>query len=571
MKQYSALILILFSCAVGYGQSASLKIIGGTGSPGLPVVTRVYIDHTVDCEAFSFGVIHDPTLLSVTNIQRGYYLEGSNLGGINPDYLMLESDPLNGPGFIVGCLLDMSPPINDLLAGIDQELIITTYTISPTAPPGVAALQFSSGLHDPPVMLLVVMGGLEYTPDVVNGDITIIDDCNGNGSPDDGDIANGTSIDCDLDGVPDECGYAPGQVDCDLNGIPDICQDDCNQDGIADTCQAALDCDLDGVLDSCEIAAGTSSDCDADGLPDDCAIVQGLAGDCDGDGILDNCEIVSGTQFDCDLDALPDDCALAQGLASDCDGDGVLDGCEIASGTDSDCDVDGIPDSCALAQGLADDCDQDGQIDSCEIAQGLEGDCDLDGLLDSCEIQQGLQADCDGDGLPDDCALAQGIVSDCDADGLLDSCEIVSGSQLDCDSNGTPDDCAIASGLVEDCDLNAIPDGCDIAAGGDANNNGTLDVCEIVEFRRGDCNGSGVFNIADAIIVLNYLFGLTTAGTGPDACDPNDDGDVNIADAVFLLSSLFAGGPLPSLPYPDCGVDDTIDALDCESYSGTCP
>jgi hypothetical protein len=48
-------------------------------------------------------------------------------------------------------------------------------------------------------------------------------DCNGNGIPDDKDIAAGTSSDCDLDGVPDECQFC---LDPDGNTIPDPCERD---------------------------------------------------------------------------------------------------------------------------------------------------------------------------------------------------------------------------------------------------------------------------------------------------------------------------------------------------------
>ena len=49
-------------------------------------------------------------------------------------------------------------------------------------------------------------------------------DCNGNGTPDNQDIANGTSSDCNADGVPDEC------------TIADAPSTDWNGDGILDEC-----------------------------------------------------------------------------------------------------------------------------------------------------------------------------------------------------------------------------------------------------------------------------------------------------------------------------------------------
>jgi hypothetical protein len=71
------------------------------------------------------------------------------------------------------------------------------------------------------------------------------DDCNGNGIPDECDIANGTSLDCNRNGIPDECDIANGtSLDCNGNGIPD----------------------------ECDIAAGTSHDVNGDGVPDECQI-----------------------------------------------------------------------------------------------------------------------------------------------------------------------------------------------------------------------------------------------------------------------------------------------------------
>jgi hypothetical protein len=41
---------------------------------------------------------------------------------------------------------------------------------------------------------------------------------------------------------------------------------------------------------------------------------------------------------------------------------------------------------------------------------------------------------------------------------------------------------------------------------------------------------------------------------------------MNIADAIAILSHLFANaGPLPQ-PFDRCGIDPTIDELDCTEY-----
>jgi len=62
-------------------------------------------------------------------------------------------------------------------------------------------------------------------------------DCNGNGVLDPLDIADGTSLDCDLDGQPDECA-----VDCNDNGIADGCEIEADP---------GLDGDGDGFIDGC--------------------------------------------------------------------------------------------------------------------------------------------------------------------------------------------------------------------------------------------------------------------------------------------------------------------------------
>ncbi len=112
----------------------------------------------------------------------------------------------------------------------------------------------------------VDIGADEYDPS----------DCNNNGAPDDQDIADGISQDCDGDGVPDECQLG-GTLDCNQNGVPDLCDvfdgssQDCNQNAIPDECEPGgdQDCDGDGVSDLCEIVQG-SLDINVNDVPDEC-------------------------------------------------------------------------------------------------------------------------------------------------------------------------------------------------------------------------------------------------------------------------------------------------------------
>jgi hypothetical protein len=88
-------------------------------------------------------------------------------------------------------------------------------------------------------------------------------------------------------------------------------------------------------------------------------------------------------------------------------------------------------------------------------------------------------------------------------------------------------------------------------------------------FRRGDANGDGSMDIADAIRMLQILF-AGAENPCEDARDTNDDGSTNIADAVSLLMHLFVQGAAPPAPYPACGGDPTPDGLDCRFYDA-CP
>ncbi|MCH2134001.1 MAG: hypothetical protein MK116_09660 [Phycisphaerales bacterium] len=58
--------------------------------------------------------------------------------------------------------------------------------------------------------------------------------------------------------------------------VPDSGENDCNQNGVSDTCDILVgsspDCNQNGAPDECDIADGTSEDLNGDGIPDECPL-----------------------------------------------------------------------------------------------------------------------------------------------------------------------------------------------------------------------------------------------------------------------------------------------------------
>ena len=129
--------------------------------------------------------------------------------------------------------------------------------------------------------------------------------------------------------------------------------------------------------------------------------------------------------------------------------------------------------------------------------------------------------------------------------------------------NASPSQTATTIGLFRP----GTPDSIDVTMQGPL-----VTVTPVDQFRRGDCNSDGSFDISDAIIRLATLFPLPGAPTIPceAACDANDDNAGDIADAIYILQWLFNGEALPSAPHPGCGVDPTPSALSCNDAS-SCP
>ncbi len=204
--------------------------------------------------------------------------------------------------------------------------------------------------------------------------------------------------DCNMNGIEAELDLAK-EVSFDLNGdgVPDECERDCDESGIADSCEIASgthsDCNANALLDLCDIANGGSNDVlppTGDGLPDECQL------DCNANGFPDETDIATGTSEDCTVNGIPDECEL------DCDDNGAADSCDILFGASVDCNGNGRPDECELLSGMVnDDLPQGGD----GIPDVCQSDCNQNGLLDDDETRMELTPDCNNDAVPDECQM----------------------------------------------------------------------------------------------------------------------------------------------------------------------
>jgi len=96
------------------------------------------------------------------------------------------------------------------------------------------------------------------------------------------------------------------------------------------------------------------------------------------------------------------------------------------------------------------------------------------------------------------------------------------------------------------------------AASRDLNENGRPDECDPAAFHRGDADGNGVLDLADAVLTLRSLFQGGPAPACAESADADNDGSVNVTDPVLLLEFLFRSGQPPAAPGPPpgpCGPD----------------
>ena len=100
LKNAALLLIVVIALASPLpGQiTASYTAIGNSGVPGGAVSAEVLMTHGAAADAFSFGLAHDPTLLTISNYLVGTSLQGGLGPGLTPDYLLIDTTPRQGMG-----------------------------------------------------------------------------------------------------------------------------------------------------------------------------------------------------------------------------------------------------------------------------------------------------------------------------------------------------------------------------------------------------------------------------------------------------------------------------------------
>ena len=270
---------------------------------------RVWNDAIVSVSGCVAGIAIGPALPNPASVQ---HVEMVNSISSGPDAVRFFWDNASTERQLE-LRVDLNDSTRTLFAGLGKADIPTVLPTS-IAPADFTSMAFALTFSNDSDFIDAAVGELSAP---VNFSVGPLIDCNNNNTPDDCDIACGTSSDCNSNGIPDEC-----ETDCNSNGIPDDCD-------IAEG--DSLDCNSNGVPDECDIdlIIGLSDDCNFNGIPDECET------DCNNNGIPDDCDIEAGTSFDCNCNGVPDECDILNGM--DVNGDGFVDSCVLCAG-DTNCD-----------------------------------------------------------------------------------------------------------------------------------------------------------------------------------------------------------------------------------------
>ncbi len=143
------------------------------GFPGDSVTVNIQMDNASPARGFSVGLGHDGALLSVSGISQGAAVSASN-GGAGADFFFTDSAPVGGSGCVIGCVLSLDAPIEDIPTGSNLLVAIDFDIAAGAAAGSVANLTFVDTLGNPPVENVISVAGNTEVPTLMNGMVTVL-------------------------------------------------------------------------------------------------------------------------------------------------------------------------------------------------------------------------------------------------------------------------------------------------------------------------------------------------------------------------------------------------------------
>lgn len=605
--------------------SAQSHDISPSSAEGVPseagILSSMLLDNSEPVRGFSLGVAHDGAVLTLISISEGADLLAAGAGNSSGSiaFWTAEVNPPNGPGGTCGAIVSFTPPLLDIPVGVDHEIAVYSYTISPSAVPGTTtALTPVSTLGNPPLATAVSVNGVTRIPTSTPGVITVkpfpvtgltctlseVCTCEfelswtNNGTYDEvrilengvlvaslagGATASTVTVGATTIGGPASAVYtvvgvqnatAADGLSCtaDCPDVPDPIPPSalsCVVDQA--TRQAVVTWALNDVYSVLEVSVDGGVPTSLTGGETAVAVQLGGAGDYEiclaGSDICS----VSFAPLCCTatVETPPVTnvvCTLTDPCLCDFDvtwtNGGVYEAVDVYQSGVLIQTLGGAATSTSVTLGST---TIGGPLSEVITIVGRENGIDAVGTDGTATCPD----------VPDPVAP---VNLSCSVDQTTRVATLVWTNPQLYSSLALSVDGGAATALSATATTTTVQlggpgvytlcldgaDECSVAFG--------TECCTVeVEqpFIRGEVNLDGGYNISDPIYTLNYLF----AG-GPMACvksvDANDDGAADISDVIWMLNGIFGNGPLPTAPHPGCGVDPTPDPLSCLSYP-VCP
>ncbi len=149
-----------------------LEMGSGTFPPGSPgAEIEVLASNDFDVDGVSFGVDFDGELLEIADVVEGEETEDAAFFGV----IMNNDLGPDGGWFTLGILMDLSPPLDEVLeAGEGNRIARAIFDVRADAPLGSESdLTIIGGLGDPPVTVRFIFDSREVEPTIASGSLTV--------------------------------------------------------------------------------------------------------------------------------------------------------------------------------------------------------------------------------------------------------------------------------------------------------------------------------------------------------------------------------------------------------------